>query len=391
MRRHCPRVNGVVKLCALDPRFPLRQKHRMVSDHPSPQRIARLAPLPDVLAWINANVRAVPPNDVSVADAIGRTLAADIKIAHAIPPKAISLRDGYALQSDWTSDASAYAPAPLPQMPARVDVGEALPADTDCVVAVDHVTIKGERAEALAVVAPGEGILPVGGDAAAGQTLLGAGKKLSASDVALLRLASISKVSIRTPRVSVVQTRKSDAIMASAAQVIAAAINKNGGSVVSEERDADAVISIGGTGAGRNDVAVTALARAGKVAFHGIGLMPGETAAIGDANGRPVLLIPGRIDATLACWLVLGRRMFARLAGGAMDDATTPLKLTRKITSTIGIADVILLKSHGGEAEPLASGYWPMQALAQANSYYVVPPESEGFPAGSTVNASPLP
>ena len=69
----------------------------------------------------------------------------------------------------------------------------------------------------------------------------------------------------------------------------------------------------------------------------------------------------------------------------------TPLKLTRKITSTIGIADVVLLKRNGGDAEPLASGYWPMQALAQANSYYVVPPESEGFPAGATVNASPLP
>ena len=123
------------------------------------------------------------------------------KVAHAIPPQAIALRDGYALQSDWTSDASSYAPAPLPQMPARVDVGDALPAGADCVAALDHVAIKGDRAEALAVVAPGEGILPAGGDAAANQPLLGVGKTLRASDVALLRIAGISKVSIRAPRI----------------------------------------------------------------------------------------------------------------------------------------------------------------------------------------------
>ncbi len=77
-----------------------------------------------------------------------------------IPPQPIALRDGYALQSDWTSDASSYAPAPLPQMPVRIDVGFPLPDGTDSVAALEHVAIKGDRAEALAVVAPGDGVLP---------------------------------------------------------------------------------------------------------------------------------------------------------------------------------------------------------------------------------------
>ena len=354
----------------------------MVSDHPSSQRIARLAPLADVLAWIDANVRAVAPREVASSDATGRTLAADIKVTQAIPSKAIALRDGYALQSVWTSDASSYAPAPLPQMPARVDVGGALPAGTDCVAALDHVAIKGDRAEALAVVAPGEGILPAGGDAAANQTLLGAGKKLQrVRRCAASHRKYFEREHSRAARLCR-PDEEDDAIIASAAQMIVETINKNGGAVVSEEKDADAVISIGGTGAGQKDAAVTTLARAGKVAFHGIGLSPGETAAIGEANGKPVLLVPGRIDAALACWLVLGQKLLMTLAGGTVVNVTASLKLTRKITSTIGIADVILLKSRGGDAEPLASGYWPMQALAQADSYYVVPPESEGFPGG---------
>lgn len=373
----------------------------MASDHQSPQRIARLAPLPDVLAWIDANVRAVAPGEASIADAIGRTLAKDIQVSHPVPPKAISLRDGFALQSDWTSDASSYAPAPLATIPPRVDAGDALPPGADCVAALEHIAIKGDRAEALTIVAPGEGILPAGGDAGVNQPFLRGGKKLRGYDAAILRIANVSCVSVRAPRIRVVHAgRPDDTMIASGATMTAAAIVSDGGISIGDEGflesalqngDADAIIAIGGTGAGRNDASVTTLSRAGSIAFHGIGLNPGETAAIGAVGGNPVLLVPGRIDAALACWLVLGRRILARLAGAGADDATAPLKLSRKITSTIGIADVVLLKSRSGDADPLASGTWPMQALAQADSYLVVPPDSEGFPAGASVNARPLP
>jgi len=377
----------------------------MVSGQHSPQRIARLAPLPDVLVWIDANVRAVAPSDAGIANAIGHALAEDIKITHAIPPKAVSLRDGFALQSDWTSDASSYAPALLPGIPQRVDAGDELPPAADCVAALEHIAIEGARAEALTVVAPGEGILLAGGDAGANQPLLRVGKKLRAHDAAILRIANISNVTVRAPRIRVVHAgRADDTIIASAAVMIAAALVSDGGAAISDEstgsaalesalqdNDVDAIIAVGGTGAGRNDASVITLSRIGSVAFHGIGLMPGETAAIGVAGGKPVLLMPGRIDTALACWLVLGRQILARLANAVMDDVTTQSKLARKITSTIGIADVVLLRRRGGDADPLASGYWPIQALAQADSYLVVPPESEGFPAGASVHTSRLP
>ena len=37
-------------------------------------------------------------------------------------------------------------------------------------------------------------------------------------------------------------------------------------------------------------------------------LSPGETAAFGFVGERPVLLIPGRLDAALAVWLMSGGR-----------------------------------------------------------------------------------
>src|SRR5262249_58952739 len=82
----------------------------------------------------------------------------------------------------------------------------------------------------------------------------------------------------------------------------------------------DAVIGIGGTGSGRRDDAVQELARRGRVEAHGIAICPGETAALGFVTDRPVLLAPGRLDAALAVWLLIGRQLMAKLAAGGIDD-----------------------------------------------------------------------
>ena len=41
--------------------------------------------------------------------------------------------------------------------------------------------------------------------------------------------------------------------------------------------------------------------------------------------------------------------------------------------------------------EPLASKYFPIQALARAVGWILVPPELEGYPAGATVRMHLLP
>ena len=155
--------------------------------------------------------------------------------------------------------------------------------------------------------------------------------------------------------------------------------------------DADAVVAIGGTGGGRNDQSVRTLARAGQVAFHGIAITPGETTALGFAGGRPVLLLPGRIDAALAGWLTIGRRMLARLAFRLIEEQPFSAELARKIASPLGLAEVVPVRRRIGKVEPLASGYLPMQALARAEGWILVPADSEGHPAGARVVVRPWP
>jgi molybdopterin molybdotransferase len=360
----------------------------------SMQRIARLTPLREVLAIVEARVGAVTPRTCPLLSARGRVLAADVAVKQ-LPSAPIALRDGYAVEAAATADAGPYAPLPLPAKPQPINAGEPLPNGTDAVVPFDAVN---ERGEAVAPVAPGEGTLPAGGDAAADKPLRRAGERLRDLDIAAMAAAGIANVSVREPRVHIAcGSVPTTPLIDAALDMLAHAAARVGCAVLDSHREAggldravadesvDAVIAVGGTGSGRRDAAVHTLARFGRVEAHGIAMAPGETAAFGFAGERPVLLVPGRIDAALAVWLLIGRHLAARLAGGRVEDAPVMLPLKRKVTSTIGLAELIPVSCAGGVAEPLASGYLSFAALARSDGWIVVPADSEGFAAGTPV------
>jgi molybdopterin biosynthesis enzyme len=363
------------------------------------QRIARLTPLADVLASFDLSVGPVEPREEAVSKALGLTLAASAVIAEGHPKAALALRDGYAVRSDATLDASSYAPAPLSPAPIRVEIGDAMPAAADAVAAFDTVQMCGTQAEALAAVAPGEGVLAPNADATAGLQLRLAGAKLRRIDIALLTALGVERVLIRQPRVRVVRAGAGDVIRGTAT-LIASAVDSESGIAVTDDatleaalndESADLVVAIGGTGSGRNDASVRTLARAGKVAYHGIGIMPGETTALGFVGARPVLLLPGRIDAALAGWLTIGRRMLARRAFRLIEEQPFAAELARKIASPLGLSEIVAVRRRLGKVEPVAAGYLSMQALAHAEGWILIPADSEGYAPGARVVVRPWP
>ena len=116
----------------------------------------------------------------------------------------------------------------------------------------------------------------------------------------------------------------------------------------SVRRDAHAGFVIGGTGSGRGDASVRTLTQFGRVEAHGIAVSPGETAAFGFVGTRPVLLMPGRLDSALAIWLLVGRHIVAKLAGGSVEDTPNMLPLKRKVTSTIGLTELVPVRCADG-------------------------------------------
>lgn len=376
----------------------------MASDAPSPQRIAHLTPLSDVLARLDA-LDPVEAAMVETGAAGGAILAQDCTCPDAVPPRPLALRDGWAVRAEWTADASSYAPAIPGTMPSRIEVGEPLPAAADAVLPPEHLALTGGRAEILAAIAAFDGVLQAGGDVARAQILRRAGERLRNSDIALLQAAGFARVAVRRPRMRIVAlARPDDPFIGAAAALLMSAIENDGGAAALDHRekdtfafdpapaaDHDAVIVIGGTGTGRQDRSVTGLPPGAGLVAHGIALSPGETAAVAILGRVPLLMFPGRIDAVSACWLALGRPLLARLGGRAESCPAAPAALTRKVSSTIGVTDFVLVRRDGAIAEPLAARYWPLQAMARANGFVVVPAGSEGFPAGMSVSVSDWP
>jgi molybdopterin biosynthesis enzyme len=218
-------------------------------------------------------------------------------------------------------------------------------------------------------------------------------------DVALLDMLGIERVLVRQPCVRVVGVGSNE-IVRGAANLIALAINGESGIAVTDEGtlqaalnddSADAIVAIGGTGCGQNDASVRTLAHVGQVQFHGIGITPGETTALGFAGKRPVLLLPGRIDAALAGWLTIGRRMLARLAFRLIEEQPFSAELNRKIASPLGLAEIIPVRRRLGRVEPCGTGYLSIQALIRAEGWILVPADSEGYPEGTRVVVRPWP
>jgi molybdopterin biosynthesis enzyme len=104
-----------------------------------------------------------------------------------------------------------------------------------------------------------------------------------------------------------------------------------------------------------------------------------------------VLLIPGRLDAAFALWLLVGRYLVAKLAGGKVEDMPALVPLKRKVSSSISLVELIPVSCAGGVAEPLASGYLSLESLSRSDGWITVPAESEGFAAGTPVAVTPWP
>lgn len=366
------------------------------------QRIVKPTALPVVLASI-AQIAAVKPRKTPVIGARGRVLAEDVFASAPLPAVSVAARDGWAVSADAVADASSYAPMPVTAV--WVDAGDPIPETADAVLPAEAVMSQGGSHHALASAPAGEGIRMAGSDTDVAAPLMQRGARLRASDVAALRACGVDQVAVRRPHVAVVAAPGPKTRREATVRIVANAIAAVGGiaePVFCTDEDgaleqalrdaqADAIVTIGGTGAGRHDATVRAVAIVGHVACHGIGIAPGETSAFGARGETPVLMLPGRLDAALAGWLLLGHPLLNALSGTAEPPSVVNGTLARKIVSTIGVAEMILVRRGDDGVVPIAAGLFPLQALLAADGYVIVPPESEGFPTGADIAVGMLP
>ena len=100
----------------------------------------------------------------------------------------------------------------------------------------------------------------------------------------------------------------------------------------------------------------------------------------------PVIVLPGAPDQALAAWWTLALPVLDRLSGRQPRQAVT-LPLSRKIASSVGIAEIVLLEVNDAAWMLLAVGDLSLETIARADAWLAVPGGAEGFAAGTPVDA----
>jgi molybdopterin biosynthesis enzyme len=267
------------------------------------------------------------------------------------------------------------------------------------VVDSDAVELSGPIVQVLAEAIPGQGVRRIGGDIAQG-SFVAAGRRIGPLDLLIARAAGLERLRVRCPRLRIVNIPSTSG-QTTTAKLIAESARAAGAEVILTEaagRDAasitgalvtdgcDLLAAIGGSGVGRSDASVAALAERGDVVAHGIALQPGRTSAVGRIGKIPVIMLPGAPDQALAAWWTLALPALDRLSG-RLPRTPLMLPLVRKVASLVGIAEIVLLERKDAAWMPLAVGELPLATIARADGWLAISGGSEGHAAGTPVDA----
>jgi len=358
---------------------------------------ASLTPLDVALAALLRGLAPVAPVELALADALG-CIAAEMPPLRANPPRDIAASDGWALRAGDLVGASSYSPLPLAKSPVWVEAGDVMPEACDCVIDSDSVDQTSPMFQVLAEAIPGQGVRRAGSDIAAGTIAVEAGRRVLPRDLLIARAAGMKMLRVRRPRVRVVNVPASGEAVT--AHLIAESAAKAGAEVACIEaaaRDAnsiaqaldadgcDLILTTGGSGVGRTDATVAALAQRGELMAHGIAMQPGRTSAVGRIGKTPVVVLPGAPDQAFAAWWTLALPALDRLSGRRSRKILN-LPLARKIASSVGIAEIVLLQRKQAAWTVVAVGDLSLDAIARAEAWLAVSGGSEGFAAGAPVD-----
>jgi putative molybdopterin biosynthesis protein len=153
---------------------------------------------------------------------------------------------------------------------------------------------------------------------------------------------------------------------------------------------ADLVIVIAGSSAGRDDHTAAVVAEVGTLAVHGVAVKPGHPVVLGAAEGTPVLGAPGYPVSAALTFDIFAAPLLARLEGAPPPDwPRARARLARKLASAMGVDDWVRVRLGrvGGElvATPLPRGAGVLTSLVRADGLLVVPAPLEGHHPGERV------
>ena len=405
--------------------------------------ISEYTEVSQALGLVVANIRIkkkVEP--IKTLQSYGRVLAADVVAPEAVPPASASHMDGYAVISSDLRGATPTQPkllklagsiGPGDSSKRRLVSGEAimvatgamLPAGSDAVVPVESAEVRGTEVRVGFSPSQGDHVYKAGQDIRRGELILSEGRVIRAQDVGILVSLGFRQVSVRQ-KVRV-------AVLATGSELTPAEKPRKGKTVESHSRiflrlaealgcipldmgvvrdnpkalrsaigtaiaQSDLLVTLGGTSAGKRDLVVStvsALRPDGLV--HGIRLDRGRVTGLASVKGKPILMLPGPIQAAANAFLVVGVPIIKELAGRKEAGFSVPCILGAPWEARKRFSDfqkVVYVRLSAGPpavAEPIAGETESMKLLTDADGYFLVPENVRRLERGDRVDVRLVP
>jgi molybdopterin molybdotransferase len=393
----------------------------------------------EALARLLAPLEMLPPEQVSVADAVGRVLAEDVAARRTQPPFAVSAMDGYAVRAvdvervPITLRIVAEIPAGAgfggllgAGEAARIFTGAPLPDGADAIVIQEDTERSGDTVEIREGAPQGRYVRRAGLDFAEGEVLLRAPRRLTPRDIGLAAAMNRPWLFVhRRPRIAILSTGDEivmpgdpigpHQIVSSNALALSAFVTASGGvpvlvgnapddpealrHVAAAARGVDLFVTTGGVSVGEHDLVRDVLSEDGlAIDFWEIAMRPGKPLMFGHYRGTPMVGLPGNPVSTLVCSLLFLKPAIDRLSGlptGAEGPLTARLgAAVRQNDRRQDYLRARLVRAADGvlEAVPFeVQDSSMMRPLSASDCLVVRPPHAPALPAGSEVPIIPFP
>lgn len=305
-----------------------------------------------------------------------------------------------------------------------VPTGSYLPEGTDTVLRVEECTLKANKVITKVKLVKGKYIYERGSDFKKGDKILREGERINVQHIPPLLALGYDSVKVRKPlNVALVATgnelsekNEPGKVRNTHTAMISSFVIQNGCEpkylgIVGDEEDkicmalkkgvkvGDVVLITGGTSMGRRDVTVSALKKMEpQVLFHGVKMDRGRVTCVAVLRGKPVIVLPGPIQATMNALVVFFLPLIKHMMGLKEDFVEVKARIASGWRSRAGFEDftkvlyVKLVKSRDGYvAEPLTGPTESMRVLFSSNGVVIVPEEIEQINKGSYVHVKLLP
>lgn len=371
------------------------------------------------------------PEEISLAEVLGRTLAEEVTSSENMPPFDASTVDGYAvIAADGSAERAILSEITAGQVgevivragtAARIMTGAPLPPGADAVVMVEDTAEADGRVTVRKALRPGENVQPMGADLAVGQPVLAAGTVLGAPEIGLLATLGRTRVKVgRRPRVAVMATGD-ELVEASQAPGPGAIRDSNGPSLMASVREvgaipislgigrddeaeqeariaagldqADVVLTSGGVSVGSRDLIKPILERLGQVHFGRVAIKPGKPLTFATVGPKLVFGLPGNPVSTLVTFEVFVRPALLKMEGRrAVLRPRVEVVLEHDVKPSPDRTEYqrAVVRWEGGRLLARTTGSQVSSRLLSmvgANGLIIIEPGEAKVPAGSTVPA----